>query len=450
MPVDLSVYQNIPTLRSALDANSARNLQMATGQQALQGAQIDTQTKQNAYATQIISAGAAGGQQSYDAAKQHLQGMGIDISGYAPDVATGAQQAAAARQALISPLGMMNAQIQAAGVGAKIADVNGTQAAPIGATALPSTLPGARPAVNLSTPIPQPDSSNPGMTLPGATAPSPDSVQTSALPQPDQPAVNPAYAGAVSPPAKFANMNLNTPIQPPPTPTGFVPTQGLANENPDARNKRIASELAVYNASPAAKQADAKAVKLGTDQADATKASMSSSQSYEQAQKVMDSMTDLVNKGDVPDKRYGLPASVYASASQNFGDQKRSAASDAFSTLNEAQTITAIKELANTGQIKMSRTLENIINKGYLVDPNSSDSSKLNQIQIIKTELANSRTAAQNIDASMNGGTQQSLADVPNVAQAPTPSQISAAKRAPDGNYYLPDPSRPGKYLMVK
>jgi len=40
----------------------------------------------------------------------------------------------------------------------------------------------------------------------------------------------------------------------------------------------------------------------------------------------------------------------------------------------------------------------------------------------------------------------------PSQAQAPTQNAapISGAKQAPDGNWYVPDPSRPGKYLQVR
>lgn len=37
---------------------------------------------------------------------------------------------------------------------------------------------------------------------------------------------------------------------------------------------------------------------------------------------------------------------------------------------------------------------------------------------------------------------------IPN--QSAAPPSVGKAKLAPDGNYYLPDPNRPGKYLMVK
>jgi hypothetical protein len=51
------------------------------------------------------------------------------------------------------------------------------------------------------------------------------------------------------------------------------------------------------------------------------------------------------------------------------------------------------------------------------------------------------KTAAPAVAASPPGAT---------TAAAPPPGAPPGAKQAPDGNWYVPDPARPGKYLMVK
>lgn len=100
----LDKMQSIGDYQRAAEEFQARK---AAAAQTLQGGQIDALNKKNIYATQVLSGAAATGNQgAYDAARQHLAENGIDLSPWAPDVATGAQQAEAARLAQ-SPLGSL-------------------------------------------------------------------------------------------------------------------------------------------------------------------------------------------------------------------------------------------------------------------------------------------------------------------------------------------------------
>lgn len=131
-------FAGLHTFADYQQLQQQHDLARAVQMQAMQTGSIDALTKQNALATQLISAASApagvdaqgnavytpDNQAAYDAAKQRLHGLGIDVSTYAPDVQTGAQQVAAARQAS-SPYGtLFNAQqkvignnIAAAGLG---------------------------------------------------------------------------------------------------------------------------------------------------------------------------------------------------------------------------------------------------------------------------------------------------------------------------------------------
>ncbi len=114
----MALDTNIPMQGQQIDtASPLMNLVQMTQQGRLANAQlatsgIDLQNKKNLLTMQTLSAGAAGGQASYDQAKQLLQKNGVDVSGWAPDYQTGQVQAKALQTALIPPAVMMNADIQ--------------------------------------------------------------------------------------------------------------------------------------------------------------------------------------------------------------------------------------------------------------------------------------------------------------------------------------------------
>lgn len=218
----------------------------------------------------------------------------------------------------------------------------------------------------------------------------------------------------------------------------------------------------------------------GKNIADANKSAIDATQGFNQVKASLGSLEALIGKEDengkfipnenLPQTRGLLTAEQKANVSQRFGSaageaeglfgtQKTSDDYKEFSKLNESQTVKAIQTLADSGQIKMTKTLENIVNKGYLVDPEASPESKWKQAKIVETELENSMIAAQNVSKSMTGGqTQPMKSPLPTTAASqaqgafqPKPQQAQKppldAKQAPDGNYYIKDPSRPGKYL---
>lgn len=433
--------------RGMLDSQDKR----AADAQALEGSQLDALSKKNIYATQVLSGAAAtGDQNAYDTAKQHLANNGIDISGWAPDIKTGAVQANAARQAQYT----QNPLMQALGVATKMDSNAATAAGTNGTTVVPNAISNqVLHGGNLATAANNAPQWN-----------NPDSAQQPPVMQPTaQPSNNvyPAEAAA----AKLDNMPQSAPQQQTPQKAGyygtietnyvgpdgkFAPPAPVPGMNPASNSREQEKAFAIYKETPQAVRQNAAAAATGKDQAEADKAAISSKANYDQVVQTIDGIKALNDSPTgLPQQRYGVPASGGAWLSQNLGGtavgnaigvppQAVADNANAFTKLNESQTIGAIKELAATGQIRMTRTLENILNKGYLIDPNSSPASKDQQAEIIKTELENSKIAAQNVSAGLKGAPSAPYQPMPtanNVTVNPSNipmAAVQALKQNPD------------------
>lgn len=216
----------------------------------LQSANIDAMSKGNVLATQVISAATATGNQgAYDRAKQQLQKSGIDLSAWAPDVKTAAQQAQAARLAQ-SPLGsLLNAGLKQ--------DSNN-----IALAGLTGTLPGGSATTNLGGGINLPSflSGNQNQQ-PGAQGqPNPVAIQPST-----QPGQTPAEGAAALLDAKFP-AQAGTTSEIPATPQFVAPIRN-STETQAAYQQRYQQALEAYKANPdvmaANKQAETAAGKTG-------------------------------------------------------------------------------------------------------------------------------------------------------------------------------------------
>lgn len=238
MAIDLSVYDKIGqnSLATLIPQRQAMSQQLAAGN-------IDLQTKKNAYVTQIMSAASASGDPNeYMKGKQFLQSQGIDASNYSDDPVVGKQQAEAARMALISPLGMLNSQIQLQRNGIQAAGVNGTNApATLGA---PSTL---------STPVP---------VIRGDSLPSTQIIADAMNSTPDAAIPPAAVTPSAAPPPVSANMLATTiPIRAP-----SPDDKKYAGFNPKTQSEMFKNDMDVYNNRPDVIQAKKTAESLGTDE----------------------------------------------------------------------------------------------------------------------------------------------------------------------------------------
>lgn len=160
----------------------------------------------------------------------------------------------------------------------------------------------------------------------------------------------------------------------------------------------------IQNQSPQGQAAIEGAKNSAKNTSEAQKGALEAGEGYNQVKQSIDSLKSLINDPNLPQSKYGIPAKGQAWESQNFGDQKAADTYNTFQTINESQTINAIRSLADTGQIKMTKTLEGIINRGFLVDPDASQTAKMQQANAVDNELANSAAAAQNVASKMTGG----------------------------------------------
>lgn len=460
MPIDPSVFNNIKSFADYQKADQDFQARKAAAAQTLQSGAIDQASKANVYATQVLSAASAtGDQNAYDQAKQTLQGQGIDTSTWAPDVQSGAQQAQAARLAQ-SPLGtLFNAQQKV--IGNNIA----------GTAAMGST--DAAGAAGFIQPVPSITPSGGVIITPQITNQAP---QPAPAPAPPAPAPAPAPAASNAPAPMGNQVKIGTAAgdqavsdmydappapQPAPALAKFSAPKQKDGETIQAYKQRVDTALEAYRADPAYIAANAAASETGKAQADAAKAAVGAGANYDQVVQTINGIKALNNSPTgLPQDRGFLPASTQASLAQNLGGtaignalgvppQAVADNENAFTKLNEAQTIGAIKELASTGQIRMTRTLENILNRGYLIEPGSSPTSKNQQSDLILAELNNSKIAAQNVNTGLNGG--QATPYQPMPATGGTP----AASAPPSGGtlygtsggknvYKMPD----GSFLM--
>lgn len=411
-------FANLKTFEDYNKADQDFQARKALAAQQLQTGGIDAASKANIYKTQVLSGAVAGGQPAFDTARAQLQQMGIDTSDIAPDVQTASQQLNASRLAQ-SPLGpLINAGLkdQANQIAAASAMGNANQ------TEFPSLLGGVVPGL-VKTGSPQPAPIAPKaaprgtMTAPQQAANMADlysadnaPVQTNVMP-------NAVTSGAPAPANITAPGDTQVTQVATPTIKPFSFRAQQPGETLGAYKDAQQQAFEQYKAVPDYLKAKAKSEALGKDQADAEKNAIGAAANYDQVVQTINGIKSLIDApGGLPQDRYGVPAGAKAWFSQNFGDQLQANNANAFTKLNEAQTIGAIKELASTGQIRMTRTLENILNRGYLIESGASDVSKKQQADTILAELQNSKVAAQNVDTGLNGGAQGAYTPMPTAA----------------------------------
>lgn len=423
MPLDAGVFDKLKTFQDYQRADQDFQMRKQLAAQQLQSGDIDAASKSNIYATQVLSGAVAGGQPAYDQARQALQQRGIDVSNWAPDVQTGAKQAEAARLAQ-SPLGsLLNAQLKDQSNQIAAAQALGST----NQTAFPSIV-GRAPAIPQA-PAAQPVQQDGGGMPTGAIpmAPRSDPALFASTPQ----ITTSTPQGGENLPATLPPADAGiTPRPPHPTPAmqRFSPPAQNPGETIAAYNQRAQQAFEAYKADPNYVAAQAAASVTGKDRAEATKDAIGANANFDQVVQTINGIKDLIKSpAGLPQDRYGLPAGGRAWLNQNFGDQKLADNSNAFTKLNEAQTIGAIKELASTGQIRMTRTLENILNRGYLIEPGASPTSKDQQANLILAELNNSKIAAQNVDAGLSGGQAAPYQQMP-AAAAPTQGGVVSYK----------------------
>lgn len=398
MGVDLSVYGNQKTLA---DYGNARQQMADQAQQLYQQGQaqnLDLLSKKNIYATQVLSAvSASGDQNAYNMGLQHLKQAGIDTSAWAPDVQTGAQQAQQARLAQ-SPLGsLLNAANGMDRNATAAAGVNGTNVVgnAIANKVLSQGSLGGMPAPQQVAAMqgPAPSQSDPAAYTPVAAA-------------------RQQVAQVMGPAGTSVPQNQPMPAMAatPPPMTGFIPTQGPSNENPAAKRERINSELAVYNASPATKQAMAAAEASGKD---AGALPLEAANSQEITDRLRQNVQKLLaNNDSTPDSSWVSPETK-AYLSKRFGDGKDAGKVAEWNQIDQQQILSDYGQLVKSGAIKGSRQIFQALQTGSGIPVDEPRSARKDLLSNLLAEIENKNITTQNVNADINGGQQQPYKAIP-------------------------------------
>lgn len=410
---NLGIVGNIKTIEDYANARQAT-------QNTLQASQLDNLSKQNIYATQVLSGAAAtGDQNAYDTAKQHLANNGVDISSWAPDVQTGAQQANAARLAQ-SPLGsLLNAGLK-------------QQSNDIALSGLTGQLPtqglnvGGVPIVpNLQQPTPQPKSwvnpDAPQFASPVTPQVAPQSIQ--------QPNVYPAEAAA----AQLNNLPQSAPTG------GFSPPGQMQGETLPSYRARVEQAFQQYKESPQAVRQNAAAGKQGD-------ADVANQEAANKAQGLTDRLTQnlqaMLKLNDSVPSGGILPAAATAYGSQAFqnnpvlnklsavipgvsGNGADATAYNQWKQIDLQQTLSEMQQFlaAGGGGAKLNQTIDKAIQKATSIDVDASPASRKSQIMNALTELGNKNISASNLVKNNQGQPTQPYNEIP--VTVPTPTAIN-------------------------
>lgn len=388
--------------RSYGDINNEHQLQL------LQQGLLKTQglSGANIYATQVLSGAVPGGQEAYDAARQHLAGQGIDVSNWAPDVQIGAQQAQAARlaQAPLFPLLNMATKF----------DTNNNAAAIAGGN-IPSN-PNAVAQALLSQGI--------NAITPGASA---------LFPQ------NPAAAIAPQIPQ---NSQMSAPAQAPtPVPAGttdaaigrFSNVSAPPIKEPGETLEAYKSRVELWKSDPGYQGAVEAAKVQGAEEVKQSAQAANAHETLGKLQENINGLRQIVQSGDMPQARFGIPAKNYAYLSQNFGGKQWAKAFNQWEQLGSAQSLNELQQLTNSGQIRGSQKLIGLIKEASTVPADASDESKMQLLDNINNELKNVSVSSANVAATTTGSPKQSYNPINTNSQAAPSIKNGMTATGPNG-----------------
>lgn len=449
MAVDIGVLQNQKTLADFQQARQQQADQQQMMYQQSQAAQMQNMQAKNMYASQVMSQVSAPVAQQqtgvdakgqpimspvfnpdiYKSGLQHLQQIGMDTSSWSQDPAEGYQQSQALRQALISPQGWANLQIQQQRNNIQSAGVN-SQNAPTGSAIGGSPLPviggNAQPDMSdipaeATQQIPAPRVAVQPPQLP-QSADNQDPVAASAqaiAAQQQQTGVSPAQrpdlvSGQAAPAAPVA-----APSQAPAT-GAWNPGQPPAGLNPKGQNEWYNTQLAMHNAQPATKQADAESTAAGTA-AGAIPLKTATAQAFsDRIMASLDAMDKANEKGDMPYAPFANAKSNYSlmmGKDNTLGMGDHQAAYNAESNFNEVAKQAVVANLqemlsaAPTGS-RMSQALIGLVKEASNMDTNTTQEALRSNIASLRDEVQNIPISEQNIGAAINGGKQQPLKQI--------------------------------------
>lgn len=379
-------------------------------QQALQSGAIDALSKQNIYATQVLSGVAATGNQvAYDAARKHLSDNGIDISSWAPDVQTGAQQTQAARLAQ-SPLGsLLNAGLK-------------QQSNDIALSGLTGQLP------------PQ------GLNIGGTPIVSIQALQ-------HKPWTNPDTIGMRepnSPPQIASSSTIQSNVSAPIQAGGFRPPSQMQGETLPSYRARVEQAFQQYKETPQAVRSKEAASNQGKTDVQNLEASNKAQELTDRLTKNLQAMLRL--NDSVPQSGF-VPAGGKAYISRALGANKdnllgkivdfaggdttgdAATAYDQWNQINNQQVLSEIQQFVASGgaNARVNQTLEKIAQAASSIHPEASPQSRKAQIENALSELQNKNISGQNLVKANQGQPSAVYKDLP-VTTGMTPAEQAAQK----------------------
>lgn len=446
--MDTNPFANLHSYGEYANAYRAAN-QTAAAQD------LDMANKSNIYATQVLSAATGTGNQDiYNTALQHLNDRGIDITGWAPDVQTAAQQTQAARLAQ-SPIGaLFNA-------GSKM-DANANSVALAGGV-LPAG--GGNGIVNnllktgaLTGGVP--------VTLPSAQATSsPNGSFQTALANPTlDPNAAPVAPAAVKPnPAQLAAANTTdamfggasqTPTVATPA-ASFQPPPKDPNETMAAYNARVNQAFEQYKADPAYTAKVAAATDQAKEGVKLKTGAEASQEIFDKLNQNLDALSALNPK--VPTQGLILSPEAQGRISAGFATDGLGSGQDAdaisqWDQINHQQILNGLQQLVQSGAIRSNKTIAEMLKTGAGIPASGGTvAGRQTMIDNLRAELKNAATAAQNQSAVVNGGATQDYQSLPqsNVTSAP---KLGATVSSPTGKYIYKggDPSQKSSWGKVQ
>ncbi len=369
MPVDPSIFNNIHTFQ---DYNIA-NQDFLAKQKA---AQLDAASKSNILATQVLSG--ATDQPTYEAAKQQLSSLGVDTSQYAPDFATGTQQAQQARLAQ-SPLGtLLNAGLK-------------SQSNQIALGGLTGQVPAG--------------AENPlGALGVGGVTIAPQATITRNSPTPP---VGPSFAEAMAP---------RQPQAPVESLDGVLAQaqSGLPPKNPGEAQAAYQSRLSME---PSVIRSKAAAEKGGQLEATDQEAALKAQELTDRLAQNLAAMKQL--NASVPSSGLiGQGTKVLASQAlkaNGLGDGVGASASQQWDKINNQQVISEIQQFLASGgaNTRINQTLDKIMRKASEINSSDQPESRGAQIDAALAELGNKNISQQNVVAKQTGQPTQDYQPIP-------------------------------------
>lgn len=442
---DISILGANQSLRSDMVNNDLEN-------QKIQAGNLANAQGGNVYATQVLSAATATGNQDiYNAAKSHLADGGFDMSSWAPDVQTAQTQAQAARLAQ-SPLGsLLNAQTKMSANDIAAVSTYGSMDRAVAAGYKPEGIQGLGGFAGQTSGLPAATTPAATATQPGgatsgfAALPVTKSGATTTLPQSGSGALPPASgAPATVPPAlpgaaaaPQSNMVIDGNGS---TPTKFNPPAYVPGESQQVSQQKTNDAFEQWKSNPAVLQASKEAEAAGTAAGALPVKAATASSLSDRIMQGLDTLDTINESGKLPYSGM-LDADTKAYLSNKFGtlpggdNQEAARAYQNFSDINKQQVVVSLQDMlaaAPTGS-RMSQALIGLINQANGVNANASQASIRDQIGILRNEVKNIGLSEENTNAKINGGTTQSYNPIP--ANTAAPYTQGMVKQGTDGSY---------------